>query len=117
MAIMQYAKDDIITMIQDYLQNNHTVFALGTDSTVADSTQTALGSEVFRDDIDEITTTMNSVLYRCYLGKAECNGYSLCEIGIFNDSGNMMLRKVFGNIGKTSDMDVWFEVEVIINIV
>ena len=116
MVLTNWSKDQVLAMLLDWLQTNFTTFAVGTDSTTEDSTQIALGNEVFRDAVDEITTTTNSILFRCYLGKTEANGYVLTEIGLFDETDNMLLRKVYGSISKTADMDIWFEIEVLVNV-
>ena len=116
MVLTNWSKDKVLGMLMDWLEGNFKKFALGTDGSPEDSSQTSLGEEIFRDDIDEIVRTVNSVLFRCYVGKSEANGFVLREIGIFDNNNNMLLRKVYGAISKTQDMDIWFEIEVIINV-
>lgn len=116
MVLTTWSKEQVLDMILNWVKSNFTTFALGTDSTGEDSSQIALGNEVFRDSVDEITTTSNSVLFRCYVGKTEANGNTLTEIGLFDANNNMLLRKVYGAISKTQDMDIWFEIEVVVSI-
>lgn len=116
MVLTTWSKDQVLAMLLDWLQTNFTTFALGTDSTVEDSAQIALGNEVFRDVVDQISPTTNSVLFRCYVGKTEANGNILTEIGLFDSLNNMLLRKVYGSISKTQDMDIWFEIEVVVSV-
>jgi len=112
------ALDDIKSAIIDRLASKYTHFAVGTGTTQDSSSDTALENEVFRDTIDEVQTSSNSVLFRCYLGTTEANGNAITEFGIFDsDSGGTMLfRKVFPAINKTSDMDIWFELEEVVNV-
>ena len=116
MVLTTWSKDKVKELLLDWLETDFTKFAIGTDSTVEDSFDTALGNEVFRDDVDEVNTTSNSILFRCYVGKTEVNGNALSEVGLFDSSDNMLLRKVYGTINKTQDMDIWFEIEVVISV-
>ena len=116
MTLTNWMKDEVLAMIKDWLKNNFTKFAIGTGITPEDSSQTKLENEVFRDNVDEIVESANSVLFRCYLTKTEANGYVISEFGLFDVNNNMLLRKVFGGISKTSDIDIWFEVEVVISV-
>jgi len=109
-------KDEVLEMIKNWLKTNFTEFALGTGTAPEDNSQTGLENEVFRDSVDEIIESSNSVLFRCYLTKTEANGYVISGFGLFDVNNNLLLRKVFGGISKTSDIDIWFEVEVVISV-
>lgn len=112
------ALDDVKSNVISYLSTKYTHFAVGTGTTADSSSDTALEEEVFRDVIDAAQTSTSSVLFRCYLGTTEANGYALTEFGGFDSAtgGTMLFRKVFPAINKTSDMDIWFELEETITV-
>ena len=105
-------------MIIDHLKSTYKYFALGTGTTPDSSNDTALENEVFRKEITEIEESATSVLFRCYLATTEANGYTLTEFGIFDSASNgrMLFRKVFGGITKTEEIEVWFELEEVVDV-
>ncbi len=112
------ALNTILSNVLSHLQTTYTYFAIGSGTTTETSTDVALESEAFRDTIDEVQVGPNYVLYRCYVGTTEANGISITEFAIFDSDtgGNMLLRKAFPAINKTSDMDIWFEVQETVSV-
>ena len=110
---LEQIKEDVKQRLQNY-----TYFALGTDDTAPTLDDTALKAEFFRKAVTEIKVAADTVLYRCYVSTTEANGYTIKEFGLFDSDagGNMLLRQVIGGITKTEDMDIWFELEVGINV-
>lgn len=92
---------------------NATHMAVGTDNTSAVPGDTALGAEVTRKAIQEITQGASDVIVSLFLNSTESNGNELKEVGVFDaaSSGNMLERNTFTTISKTSSLEVWIDVE------
>lgn len=75
--------------------------AVGTASTAANANDTALGSELLRVALDDVTRTDASVTFKAIYGTGSSG--SITEAGIFNDAttGTLLCRTVFGVITKT----------------
>jgi len=93
--------------------------SIGTGTTVAAASDTALGTEVFRDAIDEsdnpgtgIVTSSLRVL------STEANGNSITEYGWFDASsgGNLWTRNTITAISKTSDIQLFLDVQIKITV-
>jgi hypothetical protein len=86
--------------------------AVGTGSGTPASGDTALGTEVFRDVITQVTTSAASMVVRYYLGPNDANGHTLREAGLFNapSAGTLYARRLFASpIVKTIDLAVTIE--------
>jgi len=70
--------------------------AVGTDNTAVTTSDTALGTEVFRNVITRRNgATGQRMIYQLYLDTDDANGYTLREGGIFvASSGGVMLSRV-----------------------
>jgi hypothetical protein len=77
--------------------------AVGSSSTAAATSQTALGSELGRAILDSTTRTSNTIAYAATFGAGTGTG-TLTEAGIFNavTSGNMLCRTVFSTVTKAA---------------
>ena len=77
--------------------------AVGSSSTAAATSQTALGGELGRATLDSTTRTSNTIAYAATFGAGTGTG-TLTEAGIFNaaSSGNMLCRTVFSTVTKAA---------------
>lgn len=99
-----------LNLIRDSLFNNGTRpaqlgwFAVGTGSVAPAGTDTALGTEVFRDTFTQLTVADGQETMQYYLASGSANGYTLTEAGAFNAStaGTMYARVTFAGDAKTS---------------
>lgn len=92
---------------------NATHMAVGVSGAAATVGDTALGSEVTRKAIQEVTQGTSDVIVSLFLNSTESNGNSLKEVGVFDAgaAGNLLERNVFTTIAKTSSLEVWIDVE------
>jgi len=77
--------------------------AVGSSSTTATTSQTALGTELGRVALDSTTRASNTITYVATFAAGTGTG-SITEAGILNasTSGNMLCRTVFGVVTKAS---------------
>lgn len=77
--------------------------AVGSSSTAAVTSQTALGTELGRVALDSTTRSSNTITYVATFPAGTGTG-SITEAGILNagSSGNMLCRTVFGVVTKAS---------------
>lgn len=75
--------------------------AVGTGSTAAAASDTALGSELDRNALTSTTVTNNEVAYVCTYAAGDATG-AITEAGLFNASsgGTMLCRTVFSVVNK-----------------
>ena len=75
--------------------------AVGTGSTAAAASDTALGSELDRNALTSTTVTNNEVAYVCTYAAGDATG-AITEAGLFNasSSGTMLCRTVFSVVNK-----------------
>lgn len=114
---------DLLTQIRsdvkDDLDAIFTHGAVGTDDTTEASSDTSLGSEVFRDSIDDFdTSASDKIVASLRILTTEANGNDLKEGGWFNASsgGTMWTRNTLNTITKTTDIQVYFDVEIEITV-
>lgn len=95
-----------------------THFAVGTDATVTTDGHTALGTEVFREQVTTRQAFSARVVYQAFLGTNDANGNSLAEIGLFDTpnafQGNLFARATYTPIPKTISIQVVFTWEITI---
>jgi len=94
-------------------------FALGTDGTAPTANDTALGTEVFRDQFTKVTKESGKLTAQYYLSSTSANGNTLQEAGAFANgatdtpgSGTLYARVTFTPIAKTSSIAVTFTWEL-----
>jgi len=112
--------DDIKDDIKSRLETLSTDIAVGTGDTTPTSSDTALETEVFRDSVDNIDTSVsNAVTVTLDLLTTEANGNTLTETGIFNDpsAGTMWTRNTFTSINKTSDINLFLDTTFTISVI
>jgi len=92
--------------------------AVGTGTNTPAAGDTALQTEVLRKSLTVTTNPSTGKAHLEYIvDYTEANGYTLTEVGIFNDvaAGTMLLRKLFASsIPKTSDKKITVIVETTI---
>ena len=78
--------------------------AVGTGSTAAAASDTALGTELDRNSLTSTTVTDNAIAFVCNWAAGDRTG-SLTEAGLFNASsaGTMLCHTVFGTVTKAAD--------------
>jgi hypothetical protein len=87
-----------LNLIRDLLDGDSvaglTHFAVGTGTGAVSSTQTTLGTEVFRDSVSQRTSNAQQLVVSYYLASGSANGNTLSEAGLFNDAttGTMFAR-------------------------
>jgi len=101
------------TGVLDLIETEATHMAVGDDDTTPTAADTALGNELTRKTVQEVTRGTSDVIVSMFLNSTESNGNSLKEVGIFNASsaGDMMERNTFTTINKSSSIEVWIDVE------
>jgi len=104
--------------VKDYVLAEGTHLAVGTGTTAATAADSALETEDTRKAREEYQEFTNSVVLSLFLGTADANGSDLTEVGVFDAAaaGNMMMRKTFPAISKTASVDVWIDVEEIVDV-
>ena len=106
------------TLVSDILNkfDGYDYLAVGTGTNPENEADTALQNEVYREiNIDKIKdTNAGTYLWSLQLGLTEANGNTLSEIGLFDAStgGNMAIRKLLPTFDKTSDKEVWIDLQV-----
>jgi hypothetical protein len=92
-----------------------THFALGTNNTAVVATDTALGSEVFRDTLTSRVADEATLTVKYYLASGSANGNTLKEAGLLTalSGGTLYARSVLASeIVKTSSIAITFTWEL-----
>ena len=99
--------------VLDTIVANATHMAVGDDATTPTVGDTALGNELTRKAVQEVTQGTSDVIVSLFLNSTESNGNSLKEVGMFDAAaaGNLLERNTFTTISKTSSLEVWIDVE------
>ena len=91
--------------------------AAGTGSTAVASGDSALGTEVYRDQITKTTlyAGQGKLQAKHYIGTTYANGNTITEAGLFNASsgGTMAARVVHDAITKTSSVAITYTWEIV----
>ena len=110
--------DDGLEFIADRMKNNSTVMshmAIGTGSTAAAASDTALGTEAARQALTSTTVTANAVAYVASFGAGTGTG-AITEAGILNanSGGSLLCRTVFSvvNKGASDSMTITWTVTI-----
>ena len=92
-------------------------FAFGTGLSDPAASDTALQAEVYRAAITKKISNTGQVQYQQFLSSSQCNGYSLTEAGIFNNSvgGTLFARVKHQAIAKTASITVTYNWTININ--
>ena len=110
--------DDGLEFIADRMKNNSTVMshmAIGTGSTAAAASDTALGTEAARQALTSTTVTANAVAYVASFAAGTGTG-AITEAGILNagSGGTLLCRTVFSvvNKGASDSMTITWTVTI-----
>ena len=83
--------------------------AIGTGTTAAAITQTALVTEVDRNQVASKTASSGVATFKAFFGKNEANGYTISELGLFDlpSGGTMFCRSVLSStVAKTNTISL-----------
>jgi hypothetical protein len=86
--------------------------AVGTSSTAAAATDTALGTQVFKAAITTRTRTSASIAFKLFIDTTQANGHTLTEAGLLHD-GVLIDRAILSaSIVKDSSKNVTVTVQL-----
>lgn len=111
----------ILAQIRSDIKNDlEVVFthgAVGTDATTPTAGDTTLGTEVFRDAIDEFDkSAADKIVASLRILTTEANGNTVREFGWFNAAaaGSMWNHSTPNEIAKTSDINLYIDTTITI---
>lgn len=100
--------------------DNYTHIAVGSVNTPPAITDTTLAAEIIRKTFQtsEKVVANGTYTFAMRLATSEANGYTIREIGVFDASsgGTMALRTLTTELAKTSDVEVWIDVTVAVEV-
>ena len=110
--------DDIKSQAKSRIIATHSYGAIGTGTTSASATDTTLETEILRKARQEYTEGTDDVTVSTWIASTEANGNTVSEHGVLDasSSGNLWDRFVFTGISKTSDIELWFDVQVTVSV-
>lgn len=114
-TLLNQTRDDV----QDALEDIFLYGAVGTGTTTPAAGDTALEFEVFRDAIDEIDKSVdNQITASLRVLTTEANGNAITEVGLLDAAaaGNLWTHDLVNSINKTSDIQLFMDVEITINV-
>ncbi len=93
--------------------------AIGTGTTAPTAGDTTLETEVLRKATQETSEGTNTKTISAWIGSGEANGNDITEFGFISAAagGSLWNRNTFAAKSKTSDIELWFDVEVTISVV
>ena len=99
--VVTAGKGYVASRMKDATATAMSHMAVGTGSTAAAASDTALGSELDRNALTRTTVTNNEVAYVCTYAAGDATG-AITEAGLFNasSSGTMLCRTVFSVVNK-----------------
>lgn len=99
--VVTAGKGYVASRMKDATATAMSHMAVGTGSTAAAASDTALGSELDRNALTSTTVTNNEVAYVCTFAAGDATG-AITEAGLFNasSSGTMLCRTVFSVVNK-----------------
>lgn len=114
MTITTTFLNEVRTAVKDYLDDNITHMAVGSDGTAATVSDAALGSEDFRNAVAEVdkATTPERITQTMLVDATDNNGNDIDEFGGLDASsgGTLAFRVVLNStLVKTSDVIVYLE--------
>jgi len=114
-VVVSDGKDYVASRMKDATATAMSHMAIGTGSTAAASSDSALGSEAGRVSLTSTTVSSNEVEYVATFGAGTGTG-AITEAGIFNaaSSGTLLCRTVFSvvNKGSSDSMTITWTVTV-----
>lgn len=105
-----------VELIADFLAGNSptqpTHMAVGSGSVDPNADDTALGSELYRVSVEEVTDVITRVRFSFILLSTQQNGENLRECGLFNAAtdGDMYSRFTHGTIVKSNSYEVEYTI-------
>lgn len=120
MTLLQGLFDEIVDDVKDEMELLFLYGNVGTDNTAADPTDTALGTEVFRTAITSFDKTdPTEVVISVEIGAGDANGNTIVEAGCntASSSGTQLTRNVVNAITKTSDIILFLDTSIDIEVV
>jgi hypothetical protein len=101
--VVTAGKNFVASRMKDTTKAAMTHMAVGTGTTAAAASQTALVTENDRNTLTSTTVTANAIAYVCTWAAGDATA-ALTEAGIFNASsgGDMLCRTVFSVVNKAS---------------
>jgi len=113
--VVTAGKNFVASRMKDTTKAAMTHMAVGTGTTTAAASQTALVTENDRNTLTSTTVTANAIAYVCTWAAGDATA-ALTEAGIFNASsgGDMLCRTVFSvvNKGASDSMTITWTVTV-----
>lgn len=109
----------ILSDVKDDLEVLFTYGATGDDDTAPSATDTTLGSETFRDVIDDFDkSATSSITASLRLLTTENNSEDIKEVGWLNAAaaGTLWARNTLTTIAKTSDIQVFLDTKITITV-
>lgn len=105
--------------IKDNMEDNWTHGAIGTGTTAPTSADITLETEVFRKARQETSSGTNTKTISSWIASTEANGNDITEFGFLDagSGGTLWNHNTFSAKSKTSDIELWFDVELTINVV
>lgn len=97
-----------------YISTEVTHIGVGDDSTTPTPTDSALGNETFIDAVDDTDTSQTGkAVMSLRIATTENNGNDIDEVAAFDaaSGGNLKSRDVITTISKTSDIQVYIDLE------
>jgi hypothetical protein len=114
-VVVTDGKEYVASRMKDATETAMSHMAIGTGSTTAAASDSALGSESDRNALTSTTVSGTDVVYVATFGAGEGTG-AITEAGIFNasTSGTMLCRTVFSvvNKGASDSMTITWTVTV-----
>jgi len=95
-----------LNALRDFVQSDVAELAVGTGTTDATKTDTALENEVLRESVSGSDGDTGEVLFAARLSSSEANGAELAEIGTFDGDGALQARLTHSSVAKTSDFEI-----------
>jgi hypothetical protein len=114
-VVVTDGKEYVASRMKDTTATAMSHMAIGTGSTTAAASDTALGSEADRNSLTSTTVSGTDIVYVATFGAGEGTG-AITEAGIFNasSSGTLLCRTVFSvvNKGASDSMTITWTVTV-----
>ena len=119
MVLTNLFKTDVRNNAASRIVSTFTHGAIGTDSTTPTAGDTTLGTEVFRDAVDEVSNPGTGIVTASLrVLSTEANGNAITEFGFFDDpsAGEMKTRNTITAINKTSSIQLFLDSQITITV-
>jgi len=99
--------------VRDFLIDEIIEGAVGDDDTATTITMNALGNELLRKASTNLKGSFPGISkHRIRILTGELNGETLREVGLFNDDGDMIVRRTHANIEKNPTFEILYDVTI-----